>query len=37
MGIRREEEMEMSEDDSDENPSKKMRLDDSGMSRYKCY
>uniref|UniRef100_A0A8C9TE64 Ecto-NOX disulfide-thiol exchanger 1 n=1 Tax=Scleropages formosus TaxID=113540 RepID=A0A8C9TE64_SCLFO len=33
MGIRREEEMEMSEDDSDENPSKKMRPDDSGTSR----
>ncbi|KAJ8407360.1 hypothetical protein AAFF_G00279340 [Aldrovandia affinis] len=32
MGIRREEEMEMSdEDDDDENPCKKMRLDDSGL------
>ncbi|KAG7463562.1 hypothetical protein MATL_G00177910 [Megalops atlanticus] len=32
MGIRREEEMEMSEDDSDENPCKKMRLDDSALA-----
>ncbi|XP_036401051.1 ecto-NOX disulfide-thiol exchanger 1-like isoform X3 [Megalops cyprinoides] len=32
MGIRREEEMEMSEDDSDENPCKKMRLDDSVLA-----
>lgn len=32
MGIRREEEMEMSDDD-DESPCKKMRLDDSGGRR----
>lgn len=30
MGIRREEEMEMSDDDSGDNPSKKLRVDDSG-------
>ncbi|KAL4635685.1 ecto-NOX disulfide-thiol exchanger 1-like [Arapaima gigas] len=36
MGIRREEEMEMSEDDSDENPSKKMRLDDSALAMQAC-
>ncbi|XP_023657720.1 ecto-NOX disulfide-thiol exchanger 1 isoform X3 [Paramormyrops kingsleyae] len=36
MGIRREEEMEMSEDDSDENPSKKMRLDDSALGTQVC-
>ncbi|KAG7467131.1 hypothetical protein MATL_G00150110 [Megalops atlanticus] len=32
MGIRREEEMEMSDDDSDENPCKKMRLDESALA-----
>ncbi|XP_061091222.1 ecto-NOX disulfide-thiol exchanger 1-like isoform X2 [Conger conger] len=31
MGIRREEEMDMSDNDDDENPCKKMRLDDSGL------
>uniref|UniRef100_A0A8C9T662 Ecto-NOX disulfide-thiol exchanger 1 n=1 Tax=Scleropages formosus TaxID=113540 RepID=A0A8C9T662_SCLFO len=36
MGIRREEEMEMSEDDSDENPSKKMRPDDSALAAQAC-
>ncbi|XP_067371431.1 ecto-NOX disulfide-thiol exchanger 1 isoform X2 [Channa argus] len=30
MGIRREEEMEMSDDDSDENPCKKMRTEENG-------
>lgn len=33
MGIRREEEMEMSDDDSGDNPSKKLRVDDSGKSK----
>ncbi|MBN3295064.1 ENOX1 protein, partial [Amia calva] len=32
MGIRREEEMEMSDDDSEENSCKKMRLDDSALA-----
>uniref|UniRef100_A0A8C5N190 Ecto-NOX disulfide-thiol exchanger 1-like n=1 Tax=Gouania willdenowi TaxID=441366 RepID=A0A8C5N190_GOUWI len=31
MGIRREEEMEMSDDDSEENPCKKMRLEENGV------
>ncbi|KAJ8351689.1 hypothetical protein SKAU_G00231650 [Synaphobranchus kaupii] len=31
MGIRREEEMDMSDNDDDENPCKKMRSDDSGL------
>lgn len=31
MGIRREEEMEMSDDDLDENPCKKMRTEENGM------
>ncbi|XP_064182912.1 ecto-NOX disulfide-thiol exchanger 1-like [Anguilla rostrata] len=31
MGIRREEEMDMSDNDDDENPCKKMRLNDSGL------
>uniref|UniRef100_A0A3Q1AM67 RRM domain-containing protein n=1 Tax=Amphiprion ocellaris TaxID=80972 RepID=A0A3Q1AM67_AMPOC len=31
MGIRREEEMEMSDDDSDENPCKKMRTEENGV------
>lgn len=30
MGIRREEEMEMSDDDLDENPCKKMRVEENG-------
>lgn len=30
MGIRSEEEMEMSDDDSEENPSKRFRSDDMG-------
>ncbi|KAK2513470.1 Enox1 [Columba guinea] len=34
MGIRREEEMEMSDDDSGDNPSKKLRVDDSGCLGY---
>lgn len=34
MGIRREEEMEMSDDDSGDNPSKKLRVDDSGKAKY---
>lgn len=33
MGIRREEEMEMSDDDSDDNPTKKLRVDDSGKAK----
>ncbi|XP_010727169.1 ecto-NOX disulfide-thiol exchanger 1-like [Meleagris gallopavo] len=33
MGIRREEEMEMSDDDSGDNPSKKLRVDDSGKAK----
>lgn len=33
MGIRREEEMEMSDDDSGDNPSKKLRVDDSGKTK----
>ncbi|PKU40681.1 ecto-nox disulfide-thiol exchanger 1 isoform x1 [Limosa lapponica baueri] len=32
MGIRREEEMEMSDDDSGDNPSKKLRVDDSALA-----
>ncbi|KAJ7401558.1 Ecto-NOX disulfide-thiol exchanger 1 [Pitangus sulphuratus] len=32
MGIRREEEMEMSDDDSSDNPSKKLRVDDSALA-----
>lgn len=32
MGIRREEEMEMSDEDLEENPCKKVRMDNSGMS-----
>ncbi|XP_040003511.1 ecto-NOX disulfide-thiol exchanger 1 isoform X2 [Xiphias gladius] len=32
MGIRREEEMEMSDDDLDENPCKKMRTEENGVS-----
>lgn len=32
MGIRREEEMEMSDEDLEENPCKKVRMDDSGMN-----
>jgi hypothetical protein len=32
MGIRREEEMEMSDDDSDESPCKKIRREDNGRS-----
>ncbi|RMC07103.1 hypothetical protein DUI87_16559 [Hirundo rustica rustica] len=32
MGIRREEEMEMSDDDSGDNPSKKLRVDDSATT-----
>ena len=31
MGIRREEEMEMSDDDLGENPCKKMRTEENGM------
>ncbi|KAM4608300.1 ecto-NOX disulfide-thiol exchanger 1 isoform 1-T2 [Polymixia lowei] len=31
MGIRREEEMEMSDDDSDESPCKKMRIEENGV------
>uniref|UniRef100_UPI003AAAFFD8 ecto-NOX disulfide-thiol exchanger 1 n=1 Tax=Centroberyx gerrardi TaxID=166262 RepID=UPI003AAAFFD8 len=31
MGIRREEEMEMSDDDSDESPCKKMRMEENGV------
>nr|XP_029509487.1 ecto-NOX disulfide-thiol exchanger 1-like [Oncorhynchus nerka] len=31
MGIRREEEMEMSDDDSDENPCKKIRMEENGV------
>ncbi|XP_028446110.1 ecto-NOX disulfide-thiol exchanger 1 isoform X2 [Perca flavescens] len=31
MGIRREEEMEMSDDDSDENPSKRIRTEENGV------
>ncbi|XP_009707831.1 PREDICTED: ecto-NOX disulfide-thiol exchanger 1 [Cariama cristata] len=34
MGIRREEEMEMSDDDSGDNPSKKLRVDDSAAQAY---
>lgn len=34
MGIRREEEMEMSDDDSGDNPSKKLRVDDSGKATF---
>lgn len=30
MGIRREEEMEMSDDENGDNPTKKMRVDESG-------
>lgn len=36
MGIRREEEMEMSDDDSGDNPSKKLRVDDSGKAKSLC-
>lgn len=37
MGIRREEEMEMSDDDSDENPCKRMRTGENGMKdRRQC-
>ncbi|XP_018584899.2 ecto-NOX disulfide-thiol exchanger 1-like isoform X2 [Scleropages formosus] len=36
MGIRREEEMEMSDDDSDGNPCKKLRLDDSDLAAQTC-
>uniref|UniRef100_A0A452GJJ7 Ecto-NOX disulfide-thiol exchanger 1/2 domain-containing protein n=1 Tax=Gopherus agassizii TaxID=38772 RepID=A0A452GJJ7_9SAUR len=32
MGIRREEEMEMSDDDSSDNPSKKLRVDESALT-----
>ncbi|XP_029458793.1 ecto-NOX disulfide-thiol exchanger 1 isoform X1 [Rhinatrema bivittatum] len=32
MGIRREEEMEMSDDDNDESPSKKVRIDESALA-----
>lgn len=32
MGIRREEEMEMSDEDLEENPCKKIRMDNSGMN-----
>lgn len=32
MGIRREEEMEMSDEDLDENPCKKVRMDNAGMN-----
>uniref|UniRef100_A0A8B9PXZ2 Ecto-NOX disulfide-thiol exchanger 1 n=1 Tax=Apteryx owenii TaxID=8824 RepID=A0A8B9PXZ2_APTOW len=32
MGIRREEEMEMSDDDSGDNPTKKLRVDDSALA-----
>lgn len=34
MGIRREEEMEMSEDESEENPNKKIKMNDSGTRRF---
>lgn len=34
MGIRREEEMEMSDDDSDENPCKKLRTEENGTDQY---
>lgn len=37
MGIRREEEMEMSDDDSGDNPSKKLRVDDSGKYMKCCF
>lgn len=42
MGIRREEEMEMSDDDSEENPSKRFRSDDLGkmlqsVSSHACF
>ncbi|KAL4608841.1 ecto-NOX disulfide-thiol exchanger 1-like isoform X1 [Arapaima gigas] len=36
MGIRREEEMEMSDDDVDGNPCKKMRLDESALAAQTC-
>lgn len=32
MGIRREEEMEMSDEDLEENPCKKVRMDNAGMN-----
>lgn len=34
MGIRREEEMEMSDDDSEENPCKKLRSEENGADQY---
>lgn len=34
MGIRREEEMEMSDDDLDENPCKKLRTQENGTNVY---
>ncbi|XP_050974880.1 ecto-NOX disulfide-thiol exchanger 1 isoform X1 [Labeo rohita] len=36
MGIRREEEMEMSDEDLEENPCKKMRMEDSVLSAQTC-
>lgn len=34
MGIRREEEMEMSDDENCDSPTKKMRVDESGNARH---
>uniref|UniRef100_A0A3B1IJ31 Ecto-NOX disulfide-thiol exchanger 1 n=1 Tax=Astyanax mexicanus TaxID=7994 RepID=A0A3B1IJ31_ASTMX len=36
MGIRREEEMEMSDEDLEENPCKKIRMDDSALAAQSC-
>ncbi|XP_066497396.1 ecto-NOX disulfide-thiol exchanger 1 isoform X2 [Hoplias malabaricus] len=36
MGIRREEEMEMSDEDLEENPCKKVRMDDSALAAQTC-